>query len=145
MPAFIQTSTYLALLKRRRQWACQVKGRPGQLLTYVRLKTLCEGDAWLCILTSTCGFFGLWIEPGIAILLEICYKFDRILLFSLLGGALTRLSPKELQLTKLTTDDILLQRVQGMAQLMKIDLWRLHIDPKNSRNQAKSTNMSVSQ
>lgn len=83
----------------------------------------------------------LWVEPRMAILLVICCKFDHVLMFSLLVEFLLALvSPIELQLTELTTDDILLQRVQGMAQLMEIDLWLLHIDPKNSRNQAKSTN-----
>lgn len=66
-------------------------------------------------------------------------------MFSLHCGVFTSLSAIEFQLTKLTTDNILLQRVQGMAQLMEINLWRLHLDPKNSRNQAKSTNVSMSQ
>ena len=52
-------------------------------------------------------------------------------MFSLLCGGFTSLSAIELPLTELTTDNILLQRVQSTAQLIEIDLWRLHVDPKS--------------
>lgn len=83
MLAFVQTSTHPVSLKLRMQWAFQVKGRPGRRLRYVRQRTPCSKWVALCsnfYLQSPC----LWVEPGIAVLLEICYKFDHILTFSLL-------------------------------------------------------------